>query len=103
MGITEHPGLASSLSLSACTTVCLGVASHAVVQQLQASSVVGTQSTIATLAHELPHGSAVLVWGAGEQDQQLTELANGDHGWLRCGAEATPNDVAALIHMLLGE
>jgi hypothetical protein len=60
-------------------------------------------STIATLAHELPHGSAVLVWGATEQDRELTELANGDHGWLRCGAEATPNDVAALIHMLLGE
>jgi hypothetical protein len=60
-------------------------------------------STIATLAHELPHGSAVLVWGAGEQDRELTELANGDHGWLRCGAEATPDDVAALIHMLLGE
>ncbi|TNF63101.1 MAG: hypothetical protein EP303_03110 [Deltaproteobacteria bacterium] len=60
-------------------------------------------STIATLAHELPKNSAVLVWGATEQHRDLTELATGDHGWLRCGAEATPADVAALIHMLLGQ
>lgn len=60
-------------------------------------------STIATLAHELPTGSAVLIWGAGEQHRQLTELARSGHGWLRCDAEATPGDVAALIHMLLGK
>lgn len=60
-------------------------------------------STIATLAHELPKGSAVLIWGAGDQHSDLTELASGGHGWLRCGAEATPGDVAALIHMLLGQ
>jgi len=60
-------------------------------------------STIATLAHELPRSSAVLVWGATESHRDLTDLANGDRGWLRCGAEATPGDVAALIHMLLGK
>jgi hypothetical protein len=60
-------------------------------------------STIATLAHELPQSSAVLVWGAGEAHRDLTDLATGDRGWLRCGVEATPDDVAALIQMLLGE
>ena len=60
-------------------------------------------STIATLAHELPNGSSVLVWGATDQHRELTDLAQGDHGWLRCDAEATPADVAALIHMLLGQ
>lgn len=60
-------------------------------------------STIATLAHELPRNSAVLVWGATEQHRELIDLATRDHAWLRCGAEATPSDVAALVHMLLGE
>ena len=60
-------------------------------------------STIATLAHELPQNSAVLVWGATEQHRDLTDLATRDKGWLRCGTEATPSDVASLIHMLLGE
>ncbi len=60
-------------------------------------------TTIATLAHELPSGSAVLIWGAKPQDQQLTDLAVGSHGWLRCDVEATPADVASLIHMLLGQ
>jgi hypothetical protein len=60
-------------------------------------------STIATLAHELPRSSAVLVWGATDQHRELTDLATGDKGWLRCGAEATPADVASLIHMLLGQ
>ena len=59
-------------------------------------------STIATLAHELPKTSAVLVWGATEHHRDLTELAGRDRGWLRCDAEATSSDVAALIHMLLG-
>jgi hypothetical protein len=60
-------------------------------------------STIATLAHELPVGSAVLIWGASEQHRQLTDLAVGSQGWLRCDVEASPADVAALIQMLLGE
>jgi hypothetical protein len=60
-------------------------------------------STIATLAHELPRGSAVLVWGASEKHRELTDLASRGEGWLLCGAEATPNDVASLIHMLLGQ
>ena len=60
-------------------------------------------STIATLAHELPKSSAVLVWGATEQHRDLTDLATGDKGWLRCGEEATASDVAALVLMLLGE
>jgi hypothetical protein len=60
-------------------------------------------ATIATLAHELPNGSAVLIWGAGDQHRQLTELARSGHGWLRCEAEATPADVAALILTLLGQ
>jgi hypothetical protein len=60
-------------------------------------------STIATLAHELPRNSAVLIWGATEAHRDLTDLANGDRGWLRCGIDATPGDVAALIHMLLGK
>lgn len=59
--------------------------------------------TIATLSHELPTGSAVLIWGADERHQQLTDLAVGSQGWLRCDVEATPEDVASLIHMLLGE
>jgi hypothetical protein len=60
-------------------------------------------STIATLAHELPRNSGVLVWGATDQHRDLTDLATRDRGWLRCGAEATPGDVASLIHMLLGK
>jgi hypothetical protein len=60
-------------------------------------------TTIATLAHELPKSSAVLIWGATERHRDLTDLATSDRGWLRCGVEATPDDVASLIHMLLGE
>ncbi len=60
-------------------------------------------STIATLAHELPRGSSVLIWGANEAHRDLTDLAGAGQGWLRCGAEATPSDVAALIQMLLGQ
>lgn len=60
-------------------------------------------STIATLAHELPKNSAVLVWGATEHHRDLTDLAGRDRGWLRCDAEAATSDVAALIHMLLGK
>jgi len=60
-------------------------------------------STIATLAHELPKSSAVLVWGATEEHRALTDLATGDRGWFRCGVEAKPGDVAALIQMLLGK
>ncbi len=60
-------------------------------------------STIATLAHELPSSSAVLIWGATERHRDLTDLASGGQGWLRCGVEATPSDVASLIHMLLGQ
>lgn len=60
-------------------------------------------ATIATLAHELPKGSAVLIWGATEAHRDLTDLATHDRGWLRCGVEATPSDVAAIIQMLLGE
>jgi hypothetical protein len=60
-------------------------------------------STIATLAHELPGDSAVLIWGATDRHRDLTDLASGDQGWLRCGVEATPSDVASLIHMLLGQ
>jgi hypothetical protein len=60
-------------------------------------------STIATLAHELPTGSAVMIWGATERHRDLTDLAGSGQGWLRCGVEATPADVASLIHMLLGQ
>lgn len=60
-------------------------------------------STIASLAHELPKSSAVLVWGASEQHRALIELTTRDRGWLRCGVEAKPSDVAALINMLLGQ
>ncbi len=60
-------------------------------------------STIASLAHELPRNSGVLVWGATEQHRDLTDLATSDRGWLRCGVDATPADVASLIHMLLGK
>ena len=61
-------------------------------------------ATLATLAHELPKDSAVLLWGATEEHHRdLTDLASRDQGWLRCGVEASPSDVAALIHMLLGE
>ena len=60
-------------------------------------------STIATLAHELPKSSAVLVWGATEKHRALTDLVTGDRGWFRCGVEAKPGDVAALIQMLLGK
>jgi hypothetical protein len=60
-------------------------------------------STIATLAHELPRNSSVLIWGATDEHQELTDLATHDRGWLRCGVEATPTDVASLIQMLLGK
>ena len=60
-------------------------------------------STIATLAHELPPTSAVLIWGASEEHTELLKLAEGrDDGWLRCGTEAKPSDVASLIQMFLG-
>jgi hypothetical protein len=38
-------------------------------------------STIATLAHELPRSSNVLVWGATEEHRELTDLATRDRGW----------------------
>lgn len=60
-------------------------------------------STIASLAHELPKNSSVLIWGATDEHRELTDLATEDRGWLRCGVEATPGDVAALIHVLLGK
>lgn len=60
-------------------------------------------STIATLAHELPKSAAVLVWGATEEHRALIDLTTRDRGWLRCGVEAKPGDVAALITMLLGQ
>ena len=60
-------------------------------------------STIATLAHELPKNSSVLLWGATDEHRELTDLATDDRGWLRCGVEATPGDIATLIHTLLGK
>ncbi|MGB5813307.1 MAG: hypothetical protein WBG86_22415 [Polyangiales bacterium] len=60
-------------------------------------------STIATLAHELPKASGVLLWGATERHQQLVEVTTRDRGWLRCDADAKPGDVAALIETLLGQ
>lgn len=60
-------------------------------------------STIATLAHELPKGSGVLLWGATDRHQQLVDVTTRDRGWLRCEADASPGDVAALIEMLLAE
>lgn len=60
-------------------------------------------STIATLAHELPKGSGVLLWGATDQHRKLVDVATRDRGWLQCNAEASPGDLAALIKMLLGE
>jgi hypothetical protein len=60
-------------------------------------------STIATLAHELPKGSGVLLWGATDQHRELVDVATRDRGWLRCDADTSPGDVAALIQMLLGE
>ncbi len=60
-------------------------------------------STIATLAHELPKGSGVLLWGATEHHRELIDVATRDRGWLQCNAEASPGDVGALIRMLLGE
>lgn len=60
-------------------------------------------STIATLAHELPKGSGVLLWGATEKHRKLIDVATRDRGWLQCDPDATPGDVAGLIQMLLGE
>ncbi len=60
-------------------------------------------ATIATLAHELPKGSGVLLWGATDHHRKLVDVATRDRGWLRCDAEASPEDVATLIRMLLGE
>ncbi len=60
-------------------------------------------ATIAILAHELPKGSGVLLWGATDQHRELVDVATRDRGWLRCDADASPGDVAALIQMLLGE
>ncbi len=60
-------------------------------------------ATIATLAHELPKGSGVLLWGATDEHRKLVDVATRDRGWLRCDAEASPEDVATLIRMLLGE
>lgn len=60
-------------------------------------------STIATLAHELPKGSGVLLWGATDRHQHLVEVATRDRGWLRCDPETPPKDVAILIEMLLAE
>ena len=59
-------------------------------------------STIATLAHELPPTSAVLIWGASERHNELIQLAEGDQRWLRCEAEASPSDVAAMVQMFIG-
>ena len=60
-------------------------------------------STIATLAHELPRGSGVLLWGATDRHQHLVDAATRDRGWLRCDPETPPKHVAILIEMLLAE
>lgn len=59
-------------------------------------------TTLATIAHELPEESAVLLWGATDQHHRdLGDLVQEERGWLRCGQEASASDVAALIHMLI--
>lgn len=60
-------------------------------------------ATIATLAHELPRRSGVLLWGATDEHQQLVDVATRNRGWLRCDGTSTPGEVAGLIRMLLGE
>jgi hypothetical protein len=61
-------------------------------------------NTLATLTHELPESSSVLLWGASDGEHlELTELASRYEGWLRCGAEASPSDVAAIVQMVIGE
>ena len=60
-------------------------------------------STIATLSDELPRGSGVLLWGATDRHRRLVDVATRDRGWLRCDADTTPGDVAALIRVLLDQ
>lgn len=61
-------------------------------------------ATLATLAHELPQDSSVLLWGASEEEHRdLQRLAHREQGWLRCGNEASPVDVASLVQVLLGD
>ncbi len=61
-------------------------------------------STLVTLTHEFPESSSVLLWGASDTEHvELTELASRYESWLRCGAEASPSDVAAIVQMVIGE
>lgn len=61
-------------------------------------------STLATLTGEFSDSSHVLLWGATDREhRELAELANLHESWLRCGAEASASDVAAIVQMVLGE
>jgi len=60
-------------------------------------------ATIATVAPDLPEGSTVVLWGAGDAlYRQLESLADHTRRWLRCGTDATTEDVASLVAMLVG-
>jgi len=60
-------------------------------------------ATIATVAPDLPEGSTVVLWGASEAlYRQLESLGDHTRRWLRCGTDATTEDVASLVAMLVG-
>ncbi len=58
--------------------------------------------TIATIAADIPEGSTVVVWGANATVyNQVESLAEHTKRWLRCGIEASSDDVSSLIQQLV--
>lgn len=59
--------------------------------------------TVANIASELPQGTAVLLWGASKAiEAEVAKVNPLVSEWIRCGAEATPEDVALLLMSLIG-
>jgi len=77
-----------------------GVARPVVVIDCMSPSI--QPATIATVAPDLPEGSAVILWGAADTlFHQVESLADSTRRWLRCGVDATTDDVASLVAMLV--
>ena len=59
-------------------------------------------TTVATMAHLIPPDARVLLWGATERLQQdLAALAPPAKHWITCPADATHEDLAALVRSLM--
>lgn len=59
-------------------------------------------STLATVAPDLPHGSTILLWGANRETEEVIDnLVKDASRWIRCGVDATADDVCAIVSVLI--